>query len=96
MASKQPKTPLKTPNTPSLCNLVHVEWSDAAVSIGWDEGKANARVEAVKSVGWLLASDDHEVVLGADTSMDEEQRLQTNRRIAIPKPWIKSITEIKV
>lgn len=83
-----------TTNTPSLCKPVVVVWHDAAVSVGWDEGKSDARVETVTSIGWLLASSDTEVVLGADISTDTEGHLQTNRRIAIPARWITSLKEI--
>lgn len=98
MASKPPKTKItiKTRSTPSLCKPVVVEWYDAAVSIGWDEGRSDAKVEAVSSMGWLLATDDNEVVLGADISTDVEGSLHTNRRLAIPARWIKSIKEIAV
>lgn len=96
MASKHPKITIKTRSTPSLCKPVVVEWYDAAVSIGWDEGRSDAKVEAVSSIGWLLATDDNEVVLGADISTDVEGSLHTNRRLAIPARWIKSIKEIAV
>ena len=89
--ASKPTTPT---NTSSLCKPVVVEWHDAAVSVGWDEGKSDAKVESVTSLGWLLATDDHEVVLGADISTDTEGRLHTNRRIAIPAKWIKSIKDI--
>ena len=96
MASKPPKITLKTTSTPSQCRPVIVEWHDAAVSVGWDEGRSDASVESVTSLGWLLASDDNEVVLGADISQDAEDHQHTNRRIAIPARWITSIKEITV
>lgn len=96
MASKQPKITIKTSNTPSQCKPVVVEWFDAAVSIGWDEGRSDAKVESVRSLGWLLASDENEVVLGADISHDSENRPHTNRRLAIPSRWIKSIKDVSL
>ena len=98
MASKQPKTTTtKTADSPysPSSRLVIVEWHDAAVSIGWDEGQSDAKIEQVSSVGWLLAKGDTEVVLGADISTAAEGVLHTNRRIAIPASWIKSIKDIK-
>lgn len=83
-----------TTSSPSLCKPVIITWHDAAVSIGWDEGRSDAKLETVTSLGWLLASDDNEVVLGADISTDTEGTLQTNRRIAVPARWIKSLKEI--
>jgi hypothetical protein len=98
MASKQPKT-TTTKTVDNLSSpssrLVIVEWHDAAVSIGWDEGQSDAKIEQVSSVGWLLAKGDTEVVLGADISTAAEGVLHTNRRIAIPASWIKSIKDIK-
>lgn len=98
MASKHPKTiPTKTnDNSRSQSSrLVIVEWHDAAVSIGWDEGQSDAKIEQVTSVGWLLAKGDTEVVLGADISTAAEGVIHTNRRLAIPASWIKSIKDIK-
>jgi len=98
MASKQPKTTTtKTADNLSSpsSRLVIVEWHDAAVSIGWDEGQSDAKIEQVSSVGWLLAKGDTEVVLGADISTAAEGIVHTNRRIAIPASWIKSIKDIK-
>lgn len=73
-----------------------VEWVDAVVSGGWEVGKANSKVDLVTSIGWLLDETDTEVVLAADISTDMEGLLHTNRRLAIPAQWIKSIKEIKV
>ena len=98
MASKQPKTTTtKTADNLSSpsSRLVIVEWHDAAVSIGWDEGQSDAKIEQVSSVGWLLAKGDTEVVLGADVSTAAEGIVHTNRRLAIPASWIKSIKDIK-
>jgi hypothetical protein len=96
MASKPPKITVKTNNSPSQCRPVVVEWVDAAVSIGWDEGQADAAIEPVTSLGWLMQSSDDQIILGADISFDSERRPHTNRRIAIPSRWIKSIKEIDV
>ena len=98
MASKQPKTTTtKTADNLSShsSRLVMVEWHDAAVSIGWDEGQSDAKIEQVSSVGWLLAKGDTEVVLGADVSTAAEGIVHTNRRLAIPASWIRSIKDIK-
>lgn len=98
MASKQPKTTTtKTADNRSSpsSRLVIVEWHDAAVSIGWDEGQSDAKIEQVSSVGWLLAKGDTEVVLGADVSTAAEGIVHTNRRLAIPASWIRSIKDIK-
>lgn len=98
MASKQPKTTTtKTADNLSSpsSRLVIVEWHDAAVSIGWDEGQSDAKIEQVSSVGWLLAKGDTEVVLGADVSTAAEGIVHTNRRLAIPASWIRSIKDIK-
>lgn len=83
-----------TTNSAFLSKPVVVVWNDAAVSVGWDEGKSDAKVETVTSLGWLLATDEHAVVLGADISTDTEGHLHTNRRIAIPSKWIMSLKEI--
>ncbi len=90
------KRPKKKTNSTSLAELVVVEWVDAVVSSGWEVGKANSKVDLVTSIGWLLDRNDSEVVLAADISTDTDGALHTNRRLAIPAPWIKSIKEVKL
>lgn len=92
--SKRPKkTRDKETSSPKP---VKVEWVDAVVSGGWEIGRANSKVDLVTSIGWLLDQTDTEVVLAADISTDTDGELHTNRRLAIPAQWIKSIKEIKV
>lgn len=93
--SKRPKK-TKISSSISSPKPVKVEWVDAVVSGGWEIGKANSKVDLVTSIGWLLDQTDTEVVLAADISTDTDGELHTNRRLAIPAQWIKSIKEIKV
>lgn len=76
--------------------LVWVEWVDAVVSGGWEIGRANSKVDLVTSIGWLLDRNESEVVLAADISTDTDGALHTNRRLAIPAPWIKQLKEVKL
>ena len=92
--SKPRKTKKSKPT--SSPKLVVVEWVDAVVSGGWEVGKANSKVDLVTSIGWLLDRNESEAVLAADISTDTDGELHTNRRLAIPSPWIKSIKEVKL
>lgn len=74
--------------------LVLVQWVDAVTDSGWEIGKGTSKIDLVSSIGWLLSTDDTEVVLAADVSSDKENQLHTNRRLAIPAQWIKSMKEI--
>lgn len=73
-----------------------VVWVDAVVSTGWDVGRADSKIDEVTSMGWLLSEDRNEVVLAGDISTDTEGSVHTNRRLAIPARWIKSIKDITV
>jgi hypothetical protein len=74
---------------------VVVTWVDAVTEIGWDEG-AKTKVSKVTSLGWLMSTTEQEVVIASDISQEPGSPLSTNRRIAIPKSWIKSIKDIKL
>lgn len=75
--------------------LLKVDWVDAAASIGWDTEPSSHRAHHIESVGWLTLETKEEIVLSADISSDDG-RTDTNRRMAIPKGWIKSRKEIKL
>lgn len=91
---KPAKRSRKTKTNTASGKPVLVTWVDAVVSSGWDVGKADSKVDTVTSMGWLLSEDRSEVVLAGDISTDTEGSLHTNRRLAIPARWIKSIKEI--
>lgn len=93
--SKRTKRTKKS-STPSTCKPVVVVWVDAVVSTGWDVGRADSKIDEVTSMGWLLSEDRNEVVLAGDISTDTEGSVHTNRRLAIPARWIKSIKDITV
>lgn len=80
------------PAQPVLPVLLLVEWIDAATEDGWYPTPVNHRAHRVTTAGFLLAETDDEVVLAGDVSTDtmEAGKYDTNRRIAIPKAWIKS------
>lgn len=92
--ASRPRKTRKKNSTPSPSKPVVVVWVDAVVSTGWDVGRADSKVDEVTSMGWLLSEDRNEVVLAGDISTDTEGSLHTNRRLAIPAKWIKSIKEI--
>lgn len=92
----KPRKTTKKINSTSSPKLVWVEWVDAVVDGGWEVGKANSKVDLVTSVGWLLDRNESEVVVAADISTDMDGELHTNRRLAIPAPWIKAIKEVKL
>lgn len=70
--------------------LLYVEWLDAVVDDGWSETNEH-RTHLCKSTGWIIKETEEEIVLAADISSDtlDVGKYQTNRRIAIPKAWIK-------
>jgi len=94
-ARDKAKTTGKDSNTTGS-KLVLIEWVDAVTEAGWELGKGHCKVDLVYSVGYLLSSDDTEIILAADVSPDRENQLHTNRRLAIPSQWIKDIKEITV
>lgn len=65
--------------------LMYVEWVDAVADVGWDDEPEKVSVHLIKSVGWLVKDNKNEIVLAADYSDGD-----TNRRIAIPKSWIRN------
>lgn len=75
-------------DSPKLCVIL---WVDAVTDTGWDVGKSHTKVDDVLSIGWLVHQSDTEIILASDISMDREGLLHTNRRIAIPAQWIKSM-----
>lgn len=76
--------------------LVFVVWIDAAVDSGWLMTPVECTAHLCHSVGWLVKDTKREIVLAADISNDtlETGIYDTNRRIAIPRAWIKTIREI--
>lgn len=73
--------------------LVKIVWDDAVTDVGWEDESA-IKLERVSSVGWVLEENEQQIVLAADTSLDRHGNVHTNRRIAIPVPWIVSRDEL--
>jgi hypothetical protein len=71
--------------------LLFVTWVDAAVYSGWSTTPLESTAHICTSVGWLVKESEQEIVLAGDISNDtlENGLYDTNRRIAIPKAWIK-------
>jgi hypothetical protein len=65
--------------------LMYVEWVDAVADVGWDYEVEATKISLIQSVGWLVKENKDEIVLAADYSEGD-----TNRRMAIPKSWIRN------
>jgi len=80
----------KVTTSDSKPQLLYVEWLDAAVDAGWSD-ELDHRAHLCLSTGWLIKETKIEIVLAADISSDTMPRgkYDTNRRIAIPKAWIR-------
>lgn len=73
--------------------LVKIVWDDAVTDVGW-EVDVSPNLERVTSVGFIMSENEQQIVLAADISNDKEDNVHTNRRIAIPVPWIVSRDEL--
>lgn len=82
---------LKKSPTPEL-ELVMVSWLDAVAEAGWETTPTLSEVHLIHSVGWIIKENDVEVVLSADASVHnmEDGKVDTNRRLSIPKTWVQS------
>jgi len=65
--------------------LMYVEWVDAVADVGWNYEVEETKISLIKSVGWLVRETKDEIVLAADYSEGD-----TNRRMAIPKSWVRN------
>lgn len=85
-----PEQKKKATTSVSNPQLLYVEWLDAAVDAGWSD-ELDHRAHVCFSTGWLIKETKIEIVLAADISSDTMPRgkYDTNRRIAIPKAWIR-------
>lgn len=72
---------------------VEVVWVDAVVSQGWEDNTHGEKAHEVRSVGWILKNSKKELILAADVSNDDIEDLEHNRRIVIPKGWVKKMTK---
>lgn len=74
-------------------NVSIIEWTDAATDHGWSTEAV--AVEEVTSIGWVIHESDTHLTLAADVgTVPPAPGDMTNRRIAIPKSWIKKVTVI--
>lgn len=74
--------------------LVIVRWYDAEADIGWDKrdgAEINDKTMAC-SVGWLIAENNHTLMLVADT--DDEGN--SNRSLKIPRVCVESVNRLNV
>lgn len=75
--------------------VVLVVWHDAEAQTGWgDPSQEDIDTEAlVQSIGWIVAENEHTLLLAADTSVNDEN---VNRTMRIPLACIKDIYPIKL
>lgn len=75
--------------------LVYVRWDDSEADIGWDDyddAKIKDRL-LVTSIGWLLAENDHQILLVADMDVKNGH---SNRVLRIPRICIEEMRHVKI
>lgn len=87
-SSKAPKPP----------QFAVVQWYDAAVSSGWAESHDGHASHLIVSAGWIVNESERDIVIAGDYSPDprEPNRYETNRRLAVPKAWVKTIKKLSI
>lgn len=85
--------PKSKPKPRKLDEYVECIWTDAVVDHGWSDTAEDQKSHEVWSVGWVLKNSKKELVLAADVSNDDVEDVEHNRRIVIPKGWIKKLTK---
>jgi len=77
----------------SVGQLVIVRWHDAEADTGWDERteKLIEKKALCDSIGWVIAKNDHTLLLAAD--YDETEKT-TNRTLRIPIVCIERVLEL--
>lgn len=74
--------------------VVEVEWYDAVTDFGWeDHTELDATAEPVTTIGFLLAENEHSVIVASTV---DKGRDQSNSRIKIPKGMIYSMKYLNV
>jgi len=84
--------------------LVFIRWHDAQAETGWDD-RTDEDIEVkvlVLSVGWLVAENDHSILLAGDVGegcsqcSDSGYDGSTNRTTQIPKACIEDVFPVAV
>lgn len=74
--------------------VVEVEWYDAVTDFGWeDHTELDTTAEPVTTIGFLLAENEHSVIVASTVDKGREQ---SNSRIKIPKGMIYSMKVLNV
>lgn len=68
-----------------LATIELIEWHDACVDVGWEDGDNELSAARVFTVGKVMSETDTQIVVAGTFSADDNQ---TNNRMVIPKDWV--------
>lgn len=80
----------------NIGKYVEIIWNDASTSHGWSNNADNETYHQIRSVGWIIKDTPEQVTIASDISdgspdPDSVGVIEHNRRLNIPKDWIKKI-----
>lgn len=76
-------------------NIEAIVWHDAVAHVGWADLRQEYKPAVCTSVG-LVISESKTALTVAGTWGGDENSLETNARITIPKDWVISRKKIKL
>lgn len=81
----------------AVSHIELVVWEDAVADGGWKATDEACELQRVRSVGYVVSSDEKALVIAGSWGMNTEtKKMETNNRMTIPRGWIVSRTRIKI
>ena len=85
----------KSPTLPTTWLFVEIVWHDAISDNSWCSVPDTKELACITTRGWLIKKTPKAVTIAATYGGDEED-LEVNQILTIPRGWLESVTEIEI
>ena len=76
--------------------FVEIVWHDAVSDNSWCSVSKTREVARITTRGWLIKKTPKAVTVAATFGGAEEEELEVNQILVIPRGWLESVTEIEI